>query len=273
MFFEFSKYHGTGNDFIIIDDRDNRLSKLVYRKQELIARMCHRNYGIGADGLILLLSNKSSYPQMVYYNADGKEGSFCGNGSRCFVAFAHQNKIINQLETSFSATDGEHHAKIEWFDNNIYEVNIQIGANTPPEKIALNKYFVNTGSPHLVIFTEELSKIDVTRLGNTIRNSPEWRKAGVNVNFVKMTGKNQLTVRTYERGVERETLSCGTGVTAAAVAACVHHTECNEQHFFVDTLGGKLEVSMSAPRYPGDKLNNIRLIGPAEFVFKGEYDF
>ncbi len=273
MILAFSKYHGTGNDFIIIDDRNAQLYRILNGNQKLIARMCHRHYGIGADGLILLLSDENSHFRMVYYNADGNEGSFCGNGSRSVVAFVHQNKIINRLETRLAAMDGEHHATIESFDQNIYMVNVHMGASAPPEKIAGNKYYVNTGSPHLVILVEELYKIDVNKLGKNIRNSSKWANAGVNVNFVKLTENNHIAVRTYERGVERETLSCGTGVTAAAITAYVHHKQnkCHAQKYIIDTEGGRLEVLLTPPQTQKDMFNNIRLIGPAEFVFKGEY--
>lgn len=272
MFFEFSKYHGTGNDFIIIDDRDAHLLKAIHNKQAIIAQMCHRNYGIGADGLILLVSDKKSHFRMVYFNADGKEGSFCGNGARSVVAFAHRNEIIKKLETIFAATDGEHHATIEWFDQNTYQVNVQMGVTAAPEKISHNKYFANTGSPHLVILVDELSDIDVNKLGKKIRNSSEWSDAGVNVNFVKITGINHLAVKTYERGVERETLSCGTGVTAAAIVAYMHSNENYDQNYIIDNEGGRLEVSFTPPQKQGDKFNNIRLIGPAQFVYQGKYD-
>lgn len=271
MILAFSKYHGAGNDFIIIDDRNAQLSGIFKANQKLIASMCHRHRGIGADGLILLLSEKEGDFRMVYYNADGNEGSFCGNGARCAVAFAHRNTIINQLKTRFTAIDGKHYAAIEWFDQNTYMVSLHMRPSAPPKKIAGNKYYVNTGSPHLVIFVEELSEIDVNKMGKSLRNSPKWSNAGVNVNFVKLTDMNHIAVRTYERGVERETLSCGTGVAAAAITAYVHHNECDEQNYYISTLGGRLEVSLTPPQHPGGKFNNIKLFGPAEFVFKGEY--
>ncbi|MBI3502982.1 MAG: diaminopimelate epimerase [Bacteroidetes bacterium] len=257
MKFEFYKYHGTGNDFIIIDNRKLKV-KLNTKK---IAHLCHRRFGIGADGLMLLQNKKGFDFEMVYFNSDGNESSFCGNGSRCIVVFAKELKVIKKSETTFIATDGIHEAKIK---GDIIGIKMRDVKNIEEDE---NYYLLNTGSPHYVKFTEGVKSAEIISEAKRIRYSERFSKEGVNINFAEKNGKS-IFVRTYERGVEDETLSCGTGVTATALASAVKGISTAENHCKISTLGGELTVRFH--RGNGNSFNDIWLEGPATFVFKGE---
>lgn len=255
MKIHFDKYQGTGNDFIIIDNRD-----LLFPKTNisLIKEFCDRRFGIGSDGLILLENSEEVDFNMVYFNADGNEGTMCGNGGRCIVAFANKLGIISK-NTTFNAIDGLHYATI---DHNI--VNLQMTDVTNIE-VFENHSFLNTGSPHHVIFCDSVEDLNVKELGSKIRNGAPYFKEGTNVNFVKQISEDSFKVRTYERGVEDETLACGTGVTAVAIAAHqINKTVSNSIKLKV--LGGNLEVSFEKD---GNSYKNVFLKGPAQFVFEG----
>lgn len=252
----FSKYQGTGNDFIIIDNRDLRFPK---NDTKLISRLCHRKFGIGADGLILLETHITADFKMVYYNADGKQSSMCGNGGRCVVAFAKALQIISH-KTSFEAVDGMHHATIEGD-----QVSLQMG-DVDQILLAKDYVFLDTGSPHHIVLKEDVARVNVPKEGAAIRYSELYGKAGSNVNFVQQIEDDIYAVRTYERGVEDETLSCGTGVTAVAIA--MHKlglTKKNEVRLQVE--GGSLTVSFNKTE---EMYSQIFLKGPATFVFNGE---
>ena len=251
---QFFKYHGTGNDFVMIDNREGGFDDSIKNVEFL----CHRRFGIGADGLILIENAEGFDFRMRYFNADGNEGSMCGNGGRCAVKFASDLGIF-ETTTSFIAVDGPHHAMVE-------NDEVSLGMIDVEEIIdETNGYFLNTGSPHLVIFQENLDNLDVKRQGAAIRYSDYWlSRGGVNVNFVQIVDDENLKVRTYERGVEDETFSCGTGVTAAAIASSVKNGL--SQKIKIQTLGGKLEVSFKGEQ----KFSQILLKGPALFVFKGD---
>ncbi|MEQ8909442.1 MAG: diaminopimelate epimerase [Vicingaceae bacterium] len=255
MKLRFFKYQGTGNDFIMLDGTE---IKHQFSAQEIL-KICHRRFGIGADGLIILKPHDELDFEMDYYNADGSQ-SFCGNGSRCAQAFAKQLAWINQ-KSKFLAIDGIHEGKFQdgWFATKMAEVAQvkQIGAD----------YFIHTGSPHYIRFVPDASKVEVLNEGRAIRNQEEYRKEGTNVNFVSLD-KEKLTVRTYERGVEDETYSCGTGVTAAAIAY-IEKSGNTQQQVEISTLGGALRIELEkmAPQH----YTNIWLCGPAEFVYEGEY--
>jgi diaminopimelate epimerase len=253
---EFNKYEGTGNDFIVID---NRNLKFIADK-DLISAMCHRRFGIGADGLILIEPEPGTDFTMRYFNADGGEGSMCGNGGRCAAHFAWRNGIAGP-EMDFIAFDGLHHAVVdrETVTITLADVNqIEIDGNT---------CFLNTGSPHYVEFFQDLNSIDVIRRGREIRYSPRFAPQGTNVNFVKVTD-NGIVVRTYERGVEDETLSCGTGVTASAIAAVITgHFDSPPVN--VETLGGNLTVNFQAH---DETASGVILTGPATYVYSGIYE-
>lgn len=249
----FYKYHGTGNDFVMIDNRDNIFPK----SKDLVSGLCHRRFGVGADGLILLENDAASDFRMVYYNADGNESTMCGNGGRCIVAFAHFLHIFAD-RCAFNAVDGLHEASVSKGLINLKMIEV-------PAISHYNGYSVlNTGSPHYVKFTDRLEDMDVAAAGRAIRYSAEFAVEGINVNFAEKTGDNSLFVRTYERGVEDETYSCGTGVTAAALVT-MHGS--GSESISVKTLGGELTV---CAKRSGEGFSEIWLEGPAVQVFKGE---
>ncbi|WP_151894790.1 diaminopimelate epimerase [Patiriisocius marinistellae] len=250
----FYKYQGTGNDFVIIDNRQNVFFK---NDTKLVARLCDRKYGIGADGLILLENHNALDFNMVYYNADGNESSMCGNGGRCIVHFAAFLGLING-KTKFEAIDGLHTAEIL---NG--EVSLQM-ANVTEISNNQNFSFLNTGSPHHVQMVTDIDNFGVFSEGKKIRNSI-YGNEGSNVNFVEQERNDVFKVRTYERGVEDETLSCGTGVTAVALAMFATG-KTTAKEVTLKTPGGLLKVSFN-PTENG--YNNVMLTGPATQVFKG----
>ena len=252
----FYKYQGTGNDFVVIDNRNGFFPK---DNHSMIAEICNRKYGIGADGLLLLENNSKVDFTMVYYNADGKLGSMCGNGGRCIVHFANFLNIINE-NIVFEAIDGLHEASIH---NAIVSLKMN---DVAAININSNSVFLNTGSPHHVEMVQDLKNYNVVENGSLIRNKT-YGKEGSNINFVEKIGTNLFAVRTYERGVEAETLSCGTGVTAVAIALS-ETNRIDTNNVELHTEGGNLLVHFS-------KLNgtyyDVYLEGPAKQVFKGEW--
>ena len=259
MKLEFYKYQGTGNDFIIIDNF-NRQAPVLTPKQ--IKHLCDRRFGIGADGL-MLLNKKEGYDfEMIYYNADGNQSSMCGNGGRCIVKLAH-HAGIHKNNYHFYAIDGAHEAEID-IDNTV-----RLKMNDVNEVLYHGGYAtLNTGSPHFVKFAANVKNIDVFDSGRTIRNSDAFIKDGINVNFVETISEDSIYVRTYERGVEDETLSCGTGVTAAALVSA--HNDNGFNTVDVKVPGGRLRVEFD--KVDDQHFENIWLCGPAEFVFKGEIE-
>jgi diaminopimelate epimerase len=255
MKLEFYKYQGTGNDFIMIDNRNNTFPKNDLKQ---VNKLCDRRFGIGADGLILLETSKKNDFTMTYYNADGNEGSMCGNGGRCIVAFAKQLGLIKK-EAIFEAIDGLHYASIK---NGI--VNLQMIDVTDID-VTNTHSFLNTGSPHHVQFCNKIAAIDVKETGAKIRYGPPYFKEGTNVNFAEQISSNSFKVRTYERGVEDETLACGTGVTAVAIAA-YNSNKTKDNSIIVEVLGGQLEVSFTKEN---NLYKNVFLKGPAQLVFEG----
>ncbi|WP_053977560.1 diaminopimelate epimerase [Mangrovimonas xylaniphaga] len=254
----FYKYQGTGNDFVMIDNRQQTFDK---NDTKQVAFLCDRRFGIGADGLILLENHPEYDFKMVYYNADGNESSMCGNGGRCLVAFAKHLGVIEDKAT-FEAVDGLHHATV---DNNIVHLQMQDVDLVEQHK---SHVFLNTGSPHHVEFNSNLDDMDVKTEGAKIRYSELYGKAGSNINFVSKIEDGFFAVRTYERGVEDETLSCGTGVTAVAIA--MHNTgQTDKETIALQVQGGQLKVSFEVTN---GHYNNVWLIGPAIFVFKGEIE-
>jgi len=254
MQIEFYKYQGTGNDFIFIDNRSLGFDK---DNTQLVANMCDRKFGIGADGLILLEGHPTADFKMVYFNADGNLSSMCGNGGRCIVHFAKFLGIISS-EANFEAVDGMHVATIDG-------TQVRLKMNDVSDiSITDDFVFLNTGSPHHVALVPQLELFDVYSEGKKIRNL-QYGKEGANVNFVATEGNNTFSVRTYERGVEDETLSCGTGVTAVAIA--MHATgEATSDTIGLKTPGGNLQVSFVKE---GSIYTNVYLMGPAKQVFKG----
>lgn len=257
MMIQFYKYQGTGNDFIILDNRKGAYENIAC---EQLAFMCNRKFGIGADGLMMMNAKEGVDFEMRYFNADGKQSTMCGNGGRCMIRFAF-DQGMHKMTYRFIAIDGLHEAEIDTHEQirlkmtDVNMVNITDGYAV-----------LNTGSPHYVKHVSDMDAVNVIETGRSIRNQKEFFKDGINVNFVETLDDDSIYVRTYERGVEDETLSCGTGVTAAALM-CAH----NEKGFNrveVKTLGGKLSVEYN--KISDTQFEDIWLCGPATFVFKGE---
>jgi len=256
MIIEFYKYQGTGNDFIMIDDRE---AEFDMYDNGLISALCERRMGIGADGLILLRDHDTLDFEMIYFNADGNQSSMCGNGGRCIVAFAEMLEIIT-TETTFMAIDGEHKGK-----------KIDDGIALQMQDVSEIKgvgdgLVLDTGSPHYIEMVDDLDNLNVNNEGRRIRNSALFKNEGINVNFVLDAA--ELQVRTYERGVEAETLSCGTGVVATAIA--MYYANCIEENFVnVKTRGGDLSVSFEEIN---GSYRNIWLSGEVSMVYAGEFE-
>jgi len=256
---KFYKYQGTGNDFVIFDNRKQEYDHLT---TEQIKRLCDRRFGIGADGLMLLNNHPQHDFEMKYYNADGNESTLCGNGGRCLVKFAYDMGIVKTTYT-FLAIDGVHEAEVD------LDGTVSLKMNDVEKVQSKNGNFIlNTGSPHYIQFADDVMTLDVFNKGRAIRYNNEFKEAGINVNFVEQTNEaDEIIVRTYERGVEDETYSCGTGVTAAALVC--HHNDNGFNRVAVKTKGGDLSVEYDRI---GDSYRNIWLCGPAEKVFEGMVD-
>lgn len=253
----FIKYQGAGNDFVIIDNRQKKFN-LTENQIELI---CDRHFGIGADGLMFLQSHPEMDFEMIYYNSDGKPSSMCGNGGRCIVSFAGRLGLFSQ-STNFVAVDGVHRAKL------ISEgvISLEMIDVDSIEIIGDNDYLLDTGSPHYIRFVKDVSTIDLINEAHSIRYSDRFNAAGVNVNFVS-NDERGFQIRTYERGVENETLACGTGVTAAAIAA--HKKGIAGKSVIISAQGGELKVTFDVSTIG---YSNIWKTGPAHLVFTGNIE-
>lgn len=259
MQLKFYKYQGTGNDFVMVDNR-----QLIFPKDDvaLVEKICDRRFGIGADGLILLENDTATDFRMVYYNSDGNESSMCGNGGRCLVAFAEKLGMTGN-QTTFIATDGLHQATI--LEDG--QVSLQM-KDVQHVQIEENYVFLNTGSPHHVMLVDDLGNLDVKSEGAKIRYSELYGAQGSNVNFVTQLDESHFALRTYERGVEDETLSCGTGATAVAIAMhAIGKTQSGS--IGLDVQGGQLKVRFE---YQKPNYGQVFLEGPATFVFEGEIE-
>lgn len=255
MIIDFYKYHGTGNDFVLIDNRSLFFDK---NNLELISKICSRHTGVGADGLILLENHNQYDFKMIYFNSDGKQTSMCGNGGRCVISFAKKLNIINDNVT-FLAIDGLHEGII---NEDIIKIKMIKVSNIDE---AHNGCLLDTGSPHFVKFCTSVNNINVFQSGRELRNNKEISEDGVNINFTEIIDNSSIKVRTYERGVENETLSCGTGVIASVLSA---HSKglVDSNRIKITTLGGELFVSFDFKNV----YDNIWLEGPAIEVFKGQ---
>lgn len=255
MNFTFYKYQGAGNDFVFIDNRNDFFPK---QNKELITRLCNRHFGVGADGLILIENHPHTDFKMVYFNADSSQ-TMCGNGARCAVSFAKKLGIIN-TSTTFTAYDGSHYAKVNEDDTISLEM-----IDVEKVDVMEDYVFANTGTLHHVEMVRNIESYPVVKHGRKIRNEV-YGKEGSNINFIEQVNQNTFQIRTYERGVEDETLACGTGVTAAAIAA--HKIgKTNDNVVNLIAVGGKLQVSFDV--HDGI-YKNVVLTGPATFVFKGD---
>lgn len=261
MKLSFYKYHGAGNDFILVDNRDLGFD---HHNPSLIKKLCNRRFGIGGDGLMCLENENGFDFKMVYYNADGQPSSMCGNGGRCMVAFARFLKVID-METKFLAVDGAHYAKIsekgDWVSLQMIDVETV--------KMDGDAFVINTGSPHYIKFDDAVADKNVFEEGQKIRYNETYKAEGININFVEPQG-NYLFVRTYERGVEDETYACGTGVTAVALANAIKNNQTGLIETPIKVLGGELNIRFN---YDGNKFTNIFLEGPAKLVFDGEVEY
>lgn len=257
MKIKFYKYQGTGNDFIMIDNRDLSLPR---ENTAMVKQLCDRRFGIGGDGLIYLQNKEGSDFEMVYFNSDGRESTMCGNGGRCIVKFAH-DLGLGAEDFSFLAIDGPHKGKI--LPNGNVSLQMQDVKSTFRHG---QDYVLNTGSPHLVHFVNKVHELAVAEEGRKIRNSDSYRAEGINVNFAEVSSSDSIFVRTYERGVEDETLSCGTGVVASAIAF-YYHNNFYPTDVRIETLGGELNVKFNIQDM---HFTDIWLTGPAQQVFEGE---
>jgi diaminopimelate epimerase len=260
MKYQFYKYQGAGNDFVIIDNRNFHFDS---SNVQLVSFLCDRRFGIGADGLMLIEPDDSAEFRMRYFNSDGREASMCGNGGRCIAAFAVHQKIVKNPDLFvFNAVDGLHEAS--WKNDIVWLRMTDVTSIVE----STDAYFLNTGSPHHVEFVENTEETDVYALGKAIRYSKPYAPEGTNVNFVQIVSASEINVRTYERGVENETLACGTGVVASAISTALKTGQGND--FNIIVKGGKLRVKFE--QISATHFTNIYLIGPAEFVFAGEIE-
>ena len=268
MVLEFTKMHGAGNDFVLIDNR----AQTIKLTRDQIVRLCDRHRGIGADGVILLIPSRSRKADWAweFFNSDGSTGEMCGNGARCFARFV-QRRTGLERDFTFETEAGVIAAR---FDGKNVTVNL-----TAPEGLRLNEslklstgtqtvHSLNTGVPHAILFVPDADKAMIQQQGPEIRRHPRFAPKGTNVNFVQVLGPNSIRVRTFERGVEGETLACGTGVTASAlIAARVHqfHSPVRVRVQGGDELQVSFEVKDSG-------FANVRLTGPAAFAFEGRLE-
>ncbi len=266
MIIEFYKYQGTGNDFIIIDNRSSFFNP-YQKNKKIISDLCNRKFGIGADGLILLNKSKNYDFEMIYFNSDGTGNVMCGNGGRCIVAFANYLKIISR-QTKFIAFDGEYNAQINKKNKNVTNVSLEMQNVDNIEIIDDSDFFINTGALHYIKFVENIKDLDVYNKARDIRFNKRFAKSGTNVDFVEIQ-KNHLFVRTYERGVEKETLSCGTGATASAIAASLKMNLNDNLCFNIKTHGGNLNISF---RKNKNIFSDIWLKADVSKVFKGKIE-
>lgn len=255
----FVKYQGAGNDFIIVDAWHQPVD--LTRSQ--ILQLCDRHFGVGADGLMMIRPIHGYEFEMVYFNSDGNPGSMCGNGGRCLVDYALRAGLVNGPEVRFLASDGPHEAVV--LKPGMVRLKM---IDVDPIHRENDGYLLNTGSPHYVQVVDGLPGLDVVQEGRKVRYSAHFAETGVNVNFMDWSD-GILHVRTYERGVEAETLSCGTGVTACALMA--YHLGLNDGQtsITVQTPGGLLSVSFVPEN---GSFRNVWLEGPAGYVFKGEME-
>lgn len=262
MALSFWKYEGAGNDFVVLDGRSGSFDP----QRETVRALCDRHFGVGADGLMILENDPQAQFRMRYFNADGGESTMCGNGGRCIALFAEHLGIGGSTK-HFIGADGPHTAEIVSLDEREGGTVTLHMANVEEVMHEDQYFFLNTGSPHYVEFVKDADAVDVAGLGREICSSESFAAiGGTNVNFVEITGDGKLKVRTYERGVEEETLACGTGATASAIAAYIYR-QSHRTRFEIETRGGRLEVSFSTP--DGLRFGDIRLTGPAKKIFSG----
>lgn len=262
----FAKMSGAGNDFILINK--SQIPNIVLTNS-VISQLCDRRNGIGADGIIIIKNTQGYDFAMDYYNADGSSGTLCGNGARCAIKFANDTGITDSDSVSFLSNEDEFSGEL--LANGLIKFNLQ-----PPKVIEENIVidvggsnvsgsYVDTGSPHVVLIVDDLNLQTVIQMGKEIRNNPAFAPGGTNVNFIKFV-KGKIHIRTYERGVENETLACGTGAVAAAIIG-FRKFEIQPPIFLITKGGDKLIVNFNTE---GSKYNNVSLTGPAKKIYNGE---
>jgi diaminopimelate epimerase len=263
----FTKMNGSGNDFVMIDNREGA----VRLQPEQIVRICDRHRGVGADGILLLEkgSNGADF-RMRYYNRDGGEAEMCGNGARCFTRFA--NKVAGapakiSFQTPAGLIRGELHGEsvtLQMSEPKDLRLGLEITASGSKERV----HFINSGVPHVVVPVSKVADVDVARRGKALRDHKQFAPAGANVNFIEKRGPQQIAIRTYERGVEEETQACGTGVVASALIFAAMENVAGPVRVTVRS-GSELSVDF---KRAGDRFTNVTLTGPAEFAFEGTID-
>jgi len=257
MVLSFEKYQAAGNDFVVLDNREGNYSSIP---SDQLRFLCDRHKGVGADGVIFINAHPTADFEMIYFNSDGNKSTLCGNGGRCAVAFAFQKNIISTV-TTFMASDGIHHA--EWLGEGQVRLQMQNVKEIQHKEKAI---ITNTGSPHYITLAADLATLDVKNEGAAIRYSPPFKKEGINVNFLEHIKDSHFRIRTYERGVEDETLACGTGAVASALAIDQWGNYPKSEQIHLEARGGNLLVDF---KKDNTGYHSIFLQGPATFVFSG----
>ncbi|MDR3112418.1 MAG: diaminopimelate epimerase [Elusimicrobiota bacterium] len=266
MEIDFSKLSAAGNDFVLIDNRNSKISAQNY--QNITKKLCDRKYAIGADGLIFLEKSENADFKMKYFNSDGSHASMCGNGGRSVAKFAYVLGAARE-EMVFETDAGIVNAEI--FPNDRVKLSLYEPKNLKRDlKITVyekefNIDFIDTGVPHAVIFADDIEKIDVVKYGRFLRHHSNFAPDGTNVDFVQVLAGNTLLVRTYERGVEDETLACGTGITACGIISVLKNLAVSPVKI-IARGGDNLEVSLETDN---KKVKNVTLEGPAVVTFEG----
>ncbi len=280
---EFYKYHGAGNDFVLVENLDGEIEEEA--KPELARRLCHRRFGVGGDGLLLVESSDMADARFRYFNSDGSEAEMCGNGMRCFAKHLYDFGIVKGERMRIATKAGVLNVEVYPSDGRVREVRVEMGSprflrkeipalgegrfirqrlSIAGEELEVSA--VNTGVPHAVVFVRDLASVDVLRLGRALRFH-EIFPQGANVNFVEKLGENLFAVRTYERGVEGETLACGTGITACAAVAVLTGEASPERPIEIRARGGTLHVEAEVRN---GEVVNLQMRGPARRTFRGE---
>lgn len=278
MKIRFTKMHGAGNDFILI----NEFQKILIpdkKKSEFSSRVSDRHFGIGSDGVIFVQKSRTEDAKMLFHNPDGSKAEICGNGIRCFAKYVYDRNIVNKKKMRVETLSGRIVPEILNNKGRITNVGVDMGAPIVDfikkiVKIKDNSYeitSVNMGNPHAVLFFDDIEKIDVRAIGSLIRNTKELFKKGVNVHFVQKTGDNEFGVRSYERGVEDETLACGTGICASGIAAVMNRFADSRKPIKFHARGGDLSVELDTENQT-NKIRRVYMTGPAEEVFVGEIE-
>jgi diaminopimelate epimerase len=290
MIVEFTKMHGSGNDFIFVDEWHERVIP-EGRRRDFVRLACDRHFGIGSDGLIFVEKSKSHDASFVFYNPDGSRAEMCGNGIRCYAKYLFEKGHVREHIMGIETLAGVKDVELTVVEDAVLDVKVDMGApqvrrgeaqvSGNPEALMVSEEVsiggdsfhitaVGMGNPHAVLFVRNLEEIDVRRVGALIRNHTQVFMNGVNVHFMREEGANEFGIRTFERGVEDETLACGTGICAAAVAAVLNKKADINKPAYFNARGGRVRVDLEGTH---DDIRRAYLIGPATEVFSGEFEF